>query len=86
MVAVYLLLSVRYFPGKIMLTLVETATQILSMAPVNIGATMFLVIILQKLTGEKMLKSRIARIFLLVAITIELLVNLSLYMGQGAAV
>ena len=79
LVVLYLLFSVRYFPGRLAETLVETAIHIFSMAPMSIGATIFIVALFQKLSGQKMLKVKVARIFLLVAIALELIVSLSLY-------
>ncbi|MGV1100123.1 hypothetical protein ACUUL3_12040 [Thiovibrio sp. JS02] len=76
---VYLLASVRFFPGKAMQSLVETLIHILSVAPINLGATLVIVAVLQRLVGERLPLGRSIRIFLTAAIFLEVVLGLSNY-------
>lgn len=61
---IYLLVSMRYFPGRPVDTAVATLRHLLSSVPIAIGLTIFSVSILQKMVGEKLPYDRIARIYL----------------------
>lgn len=83
LICVYLLTSVRFFPGRAMESLLETVIHILSVAPVNLGVTLLLVALLQRFLGERLPWGRMARIFFTVAILLELVLGLSHYYGQA---
>ncbi|MFW8601917.1 hypothetical protein ACOHYD_10620 [Desulfobacterota bacterium M19] len=80
-IMVYLLLSVRYFPGLLLKTLTWTALQILTVSPLTVGGTIIIVVILQKSMGAKIPRDRIIRIFLTLGIIVELLYGLYNYVG-----
>ncbi len=80
-IMVYLLLSVRYFPGQFLKTLAWTALQILTVAPLTVGGTIIVVAVLQKSMGAKIPRDRILRIFLTLGIIVELLYGLYNYVG-----
>ncbi len=82
---VYILLSVRYFPGQFLKTLTWTVLQILTVAPLTIGGTIIIVILLQKSMDAKIPRDRIIRIFLTLGIIIELLYGLYNYLGVKGA-
>jgi len=69
---VYVLFSMRYFPGNVAKTALETALQILSVAPLPIGATLLLVGFLQRRAGEKMPWDRVARLYLTLGVMLEI--------------
>ncbi len=79
----YLLASVRYFPGELARTALETALHVVSFAPFTIGCTMLLVIILQKMSRAKLPWDRVARLFLMMALLFEVILGLQNYLGQG---
>ena len=77
LVVVYLLASVRYFPGQAMHSLVETLIHVLSVAPITLGATLLIVAVLQRLVKERLPFSRTLRLFLVVAICLEFILGLA---------
>lgn len=79
----YLLASVRYFPGDLLRTAYETALHMVSFAPFTIGCTMLLVIFLQKMSKAKLPWDRRARLFLMLAFLFEVVLGLQNYLGQG---
>jgi hypothetical protein len=86
MVVVYLLASVRYFPGRVMHSIMETLLHILSVAPISLGATLLIVAVLQRLVKERLLFNRTLRLFLMVAICLEFLLALAHYLEINGAV
>ena len=82
---VYLLLSVRYYPGSILKTLAESVMQIITVAPLTIGGTIIIVSLLQRTMGAKLPKDRILRIFLTLGIITEFLYGLYNYAGVKGA-
>ena len=86
LIVVYLLSSVRYFPGQAMHSLVETLIHVLSVAPICLGATLVIVAILQRLVKERLPFSRTLRFFLVVAICLEFILGLSHYFEISGAV
>ncbi len=82
---VYILLSVRYFPGQFLKTLTWTTLQILTVAPLTVGGTIIVVVIIQKSMGAKIPRDRIIRIFLTLGIIVELLYGLYNYVGVKGA-
>ncbi|MDG4475870.1 hypothetical protein [Thiovibrio frasassiensis] len=83
---VYLLASVRYFPGRAMHSIVETLIHILSVAPINLGATLVIVAVLQRLVKERLPFSRSLRFFLVIAISLEFILGLAHYFEINGAV
>lgn len=61
---VYVLVSLRIFPGRLTDSTVATLRHLLSAIPITIGLTIFSVSILQKVVGEKLPYDRVARIYL----------------------
>ncbi len=76
LVAVYLLCSMRYFPGSWLDTSLETITHIASMGPYTLGATIITVSILHKMSGERLPWKSIIRIFLAISIFLELFLGI----------
>ena len=86
LVVVYLLASVRYFPGRAMDSLVETLIHVLSVAPISLGATLIVVAVLQRLVKERLPFSRSLRFYLVVGICLEFILGLAHYFEiNGAA-
>jgi len=79
----YLACSMRYFPGNILKTAVETALQIVTIAPLPGGATLVLVNFLQRSAGQKMPWDRMARIYLTLGVMVEILFGIHDYLGKG---
>lgn len=77
--AVYLLASVRYFPGQTLRSVHETTIHMLSVAPVSLGFTLIIAAVLQKMLKERLPFSRTARIFLVSSICLEFLLGLAHY-------
>ena len=86
LLVVYLLASVRYFPGRAMHSLVETLIHVLSVAPINLGATLIIVAVLQQLVKERLPFSRTVRFFLVVAICLEFILGLAHYFEMNGTV
>ena len=80
---VYLMCSLRYFPGNVLKTVVESLLQIVSVAPMPGGATLVLVNFMQRSAGEKMPWDRIARIYLTLGVMVEFLFGVHDYLGKG---
>ncbi|MCK5437678.1 MAG: hypothetical protein KAI90_06670 [Desulfobulbaceae bacterium] len=71
-VALALFCPVRYHPGQLALTVVETLNETLPLASFVTGATICIVYFVQKVIGERLPWNRILRIFLVTGISIEL--------------
>ena len=82
---VYLLASIRYFPWRAMHSMVETLIHVLSVAPINLGATLLLVAVLQRLLKERLPFSRTLRLFLVVALCLEFILGLAHYFELNGA-
>jgi hypothetical protein len=82
---VYLLASIRYFPGRAMHSLVETLIHMLSVAPINLGATLVIVAVLQRLVKERLQVSRTVRLFLVTAICLEFILGLAHFFEMAGA-
>ena len=80
---VYLACSMRYFPGNILKTAMETVLQIVTIAPLPGGATLVLVNFLQRSAGQKMPWDRMVRIYLTLGVMVEILIGVHNYLGQG---
>lgn len=70
--ALALFCPVRYHPGQLALTVVETLNETLPLASFVTGATICIVYFVQKVIGERLPWNRILRIFLVTGISIEL--------------
>jgi len=81
---IYLLASIRYFPGQAVRSAVETMSHMLRVAPISLGLTLIIVAILQKLVKERLPLSRAARIFLVSGICLEFALGLSHYFTTSA--
>ena len=84
---VYLLCSIRYFPGRRLDTLLETVDHIASIGPYTIGATIVIASVLHKISNERLPWKSIIRIFLAVSIVLELILGIADYVDpkQSAA-
>lgn len=82
MALVYLMCSLRYFPGRPGDSLVATLTQLLTVAPFSVGATILVAALFRKLTGERLPWSSVVRIFLTIGIVIEFFYGLHDYLGR----
>ena len=82
---VYLLASVRYFPGRAMASMVETLIHVLSVAPINLGATLIIVSFLQRQIQERLPLGRTLRFYLVVAICLEFILGLAHYFEMSGA-
>ena len=80
---VYLLCSLRYFPGNVAKTALESALQVVSIAPLPAGITLILVNFLQRSADRKMPWDRIARIYLTIGVMVEILFGVHDYLGTG---
>ena len=78
MFAVYLLCSLRYFPGHPAATIVDTAIQLLTVTPFLIGAVLIFSSFYKK-AGEVIGWYRAARIYLALGIIIEFFLGLRNY-------
>ena len=85
LVVVYLLASVRYFPGRAVHSLVETLIHVLSVAPINLGVTLVIVAVLQRLIKERLPFSRMLRLYLVVAICLEFILGLAHFFEMNGA-
>lgn len=79
---VYLLCSLRYFPGNWAKTAVETMLQVVTVAPLPGGATLILVSFLQRSAEQKMPWDRMARIYLTIGLMVEFLFGVHDYLGS----
>lgn len=86
LIVVYVLASIRYFPGRAMHSLVETLIHVLSVAPITLGATFVIVAVLQRLVKERLPFSRTLRLFLVVAICLEFIFGLAHFVEMNGAV
>lgn len=80
---VYLLCSLRYYPGRLADSLVATLTQLLTVAPFSVGATILIAALFRKSTGERLPWGSVVRIFLTIGIVIEFFYGLHDYLGMG---
>lgn len=77
---VYLLCSLRYFPGRPLHSLVETATHLLTVAPFLAGAILLYNSFHRRQSGEKAPLPIILRIGLSLGIVIEFFIGLYRYL------
>ncbi len=78
---VYVIVSIRYYPGNILKTLTKSIIQVASIAPITVGGTIIIVSLLQHSLGAKLPWDRTLRIFLTIGIIAEFLYGLYNYAG-----
>ncbi|MFH1215606.1 MAG: inner-membrane translocator [Pseudomonadota bacterium] len=83
LMAVYLLVTVRYFPGRPLETLTATLRHWLESVPFIIGLTILSVSILKKMAGAKLPLNRIIRIYLTFGLIGEVFYGIYNYVNQG---
>jgi hypothetical protein len=83
LIAVYLLVTVRYFPNRPMETLAATMSHLLESVPYIIAATIVVVSVIQKVVGQKMPRNSIARIYLTFGLIAEFFFGIYHYLNQG---
>jgi hypothetical protein len=83
LVLVYLLVSLRYFPGEWMRTLLETFWHLLSIFPYTLGVTVLIVAVLRRIfEGKKLSLPLVIRIFITVSIFLELFLGIHDYISR----
>lgn len=80
MAAVYLLCSLRYFPGQPVATITNTTLHLLTVAPFLVGAILIFSSFYKKTTGETITWPRMARIYLTLGIIVEFFMGLYNYL------
>ena len=78
---VYLLCSLRYFPGQPTASLLTTATHLLTVAPFLIGALLLFNSFYQRQTGERPTPVKMLRLALTLGITIEFFIGIYNYLA-----
>jgi hypothetical protein len=77
LLAVYLLVSLRYFPGQGMKTISETLWHLLSIAPYTVGATVVIAVLLRRLSeGKKLHWQLLVRMFITLSIILEIFLGI----------
>ncbi len=77
---VYLLCSLRYFPGQPTASLLTTATHLLTVAPFLIGALLLFNSFYQRQAGERPTPVKMLRLALTQGITIEFFIGIYNYL------
>ena len=80
---VYLLCSFRYYPGRPVESIYSTLEHFFRVSPFNVGITLLLTGLFQKLSGDRLSWDRVLRIFLTIGITTEFLFGLNDYLTRG---
>lgn len=84
LIAVYLLVSLRLFPGDWARTLQATFWHLLMVAPYTIGVTIFFAALFRRLAGgERLSWVLILRIFITVSIILEFFLGIYDYVGRS---
>jgi hypothetical protein len=86
LIAVYLLVSLRYYPGQVMKTITETLWHLLSIAPYTIGATVIIAVVLRRLSEGKLRWQLLLRIFITLSIILELFLGIHDHYSRQSAV
>ncbi|MDA8164041.1 MAG: hypothetical protein M0017_03270 [Desulfobacteraceae bacterium] len=80
--AVYVLVSLRLFPGNWGRTLRETGWHLLTIAPYTVGSTIILAAVLRRLgEGRKVSRLLLFRIFVTVSIVLEFFLGIYDYVS-----
>ncbi len=85
MTAVYLLCSLRYFPGQPAATMINTGMHLLTVAPFLVGTILIGSSFYRKTTEETISWPRIARIYLTLGIIVEFFLGLYNYLNINTA-
>ena len=85
LLALYLLASFRYFPGRPLDSLAATGLHLLRSAPFTVGLTLVTVSMVQRVAKEPLPWPRRFRFFLTISLCYEFLFALYHYLGQGQA-
>ena len=80
--AIYLLLIIRLIPGQPGATLAETLSHLLTAAPLTIGATLIIVSLLQKQSGQKVPHIQSLRLYLTLGVMLEIIFGLYDYLSK----
>lgn len=83
LLAFYLLVTVRYFPGRPLDTLTATMLHWLESVPYLIGLTILTVSLLRKVVGTTLPADRIARIYLTFGLIGEVFYGIYHYVNKG---
>jgi len=84
LVLIYLVCSLRYFPGRAMKTLVATGTHLLTFAPFLIGGTIIVGRVFRAFAGINPPKMLLARIFLTLGLIAELFAGIYHYLKYSS--
>jgi len=85
MTVVYLLCSLRYFPGQPAATITNTGLHLLTVAPFLVGAILIFSSFYRKTTGETIAWQKMARIYLTLGIIVEFFLGLRHYLEINLA-
>jgi hypothetical protein len=85
LLALYLLASFRYFPGRPLDSLQATGLHIIRSAPFTVGLTLITISMVQRMAKERLPWPRILRFFLTISLFYEFLFALYHYLGKGQA-
>ncbi|MEW6595528.1 MAG: inner-membrane translocator [Thermodesulfobacteriota bacterium] len=83
LLALYLLASYRYFPGRPLDSLAATGLHLLRSAPFTVGLTLVTISLVQRLAREKLPWPRRFRFFLTISLCYEFLFALYHYLGMA---
>ncbi|MEW6518525.1 MAG: inner-membrane translocator [Thermodesulfobacteriota bacterium] len=83
LIVVYLLVCIRYFPGRPLETLTATMSHLLESVPYIIALTVLVVSVMQKVVGQRLPKNRIARIYLTFGLIAEFFFGMYHYLKLG---
>lgn len=85
LVAVYLLCSTRYFPGRPAESWLATLTELLTVAPFLAGATLIARGLFHRFSGEQLPWTRLLRIYLTLGLTVEFFLGIYHYLKINQA-
>lgn len=85
LLALYLLASFRYFPGRSLDSLTATGLHLLRSVPFTVGLTLVAVSTVQRMAKEPLPWSRRIRFFLTISLCYEFLFALYHYLGGAQA-
>jgi hypothetical protein len=81
LIAVYLLVSLRFFPGQWLKTFTETLWHLLSIAPYTVGTTVVITMILRRFSEDRKLRWELMlRIFITLSIILEIFLGIHDYL------
>lgn len=85
LVGVYLICSTRYFPGRPAESLLATLTELLTVAPFLVGATLIARSLVHRFSGQQLPWPPLLRIYLTLGLTVEFFLGIYHYLqiNQG---